>query len=316
MIDDEPIPPGIAMWSEKTGLMAFPGGGVTLSTDSPFNVTGNLSSRSSVDGKVMALQFESRSQSLFVSGSFHYVNNTPCTTVAVWEMSTNTWTCLYDPIHGISTVTAMLYENNFLFLAGWAAPSSSWDSKLNLAPYTIAVLDIRRYIEDRYKWKIRSPTSVPSPSSFGNSSSNSSCSNCPLNGNDSNNSDIERSPTKAPHSSYGSRRRLRSRGAARSHLRFHGGRRAQGAEVSRKLVTSILPVHTTFNTTSTPSPTPAKGPWTMEWAWLPAFPVNHPHKMNDTFPSYALASGRERPNIATYDGRRGLRRMSFYYWSL
>jgi hypothetical protein len=93
MIDDQKIPGGLCMWTEETGLVPLEGSltGFGLLSDSP-------------NGEIISLAYESRSQvsfvhsvclclistfplrqSLFVAGSFYFVNGLPCTSVAVWN---------------------------------------------------------------------------------------------------------------------------------------------------------------------------------------------------------------------------------------
>ena len=277
-IDGIPASPGIAMWSEKTGLLPFPGGGVTLSSDFKSNDTGRSNSSGNfIDGKVSALAFEPSSQSLFVAGTFHFVDGKECSTIAVWEMSTNKWTCLYDPIHGISSVTTMLFKNDMLYLAGWAAPSSSWDSRVNLAPYAIATLDMSRWIEERSKSHVtKEPTSGPSNIST-NSSSSSGADDTPPRSRETRALRRQELVTIHPRNiplpldwrRY--RRRLHH-----VHIREVNGSvlRRLPTLNRRRLRRLLMNTATKPNVTFAPSISPTKGPWVMSWAWLPSFPVS------------------------------------------
>lgn len=68
----ESITSGIAVWSSDRKIEAFPGGGLGQT------IEGN-------DGEVVTLAFDPQSQSLFVSGSFSYINDMPCSSIAVWH---------------------------------------------------------------------------------------------------------------------------------------------------------------------------------------------------------------------------------------
>ena len=68
----EPITSGIAVWSSARKIEPFPGGGLGQT------IEGN-------DGEVVTLAFDPQSQSLFVSGSFSYINDMPCASIAVWH---------------------------------------------------------------------------------------------------------------------------------------------------------------------------------------------------------------------------------------
>ena len=132
-LDKEHISPGLAIWTEKEGLHSFPTKGL-------YQAGG--------DGEAMALTFESRSQSLFVAGLFDSIGGIECQSVAVWNSYMNEWRCLNDQNYMIMTVTTMSLQNDILFLAGWASPSSTWmGSTLYESPYAIAVLDVAGYIE-------------------------------------------------------------------------------------------------------------------------------------------------------------------------
>jgi hypothetical protein len=287
------------MWTEKTGLASFPGGGLSLvndsvnSSSSSFNR--NLSRSSLIDGSVHAFEFEPKSQSLFVAGAFRYVNGMNCSTVAVWEMSSNTWTCLYDPSHGISSVTAMLYSSDTLYLAGWAAPSSSWDGKVNQTPYTIARLDVSRYVEDRFKPHVPRPvTTAPSsqPSSTPASNSSSPITWSPFSANNSidpDNYSYRRRRLKRKILSLSVQPPRRSLRRFPDHYRHRRHRtmpytidgevieevgvlsRKRLRRLSATYPTPIFPIHPGWNYTA-PTAIPTKGPWALNWTWLPGFP--------------------------------------------
>lgn len=288
---------------------------MTLSSDFKSNDTGRSNSSGNfIDGKVSALAFEPTSQSLFVAGTFHFVDGKECSTVAVWEMATNKWTCLYDPIHGISSVTTMLFKNDMLYLAGWAAPSSSWDSRVNLAPYAIATLDMSRWIEERSKaHATKTPTAMPT-SSPPNITSNSSSSPTAVDDWPPRSREMRAlrrqdevlvHPRAIPLPTERSKYRRRRH---RVHLRQGNGSTVVRLPVLnrrriRRLAMTATPPQTRTNSTFAPTALPSKGPWVMSWTWLPAFPVRRLYylSINQLF---VVCLGRQWSHTSTH-ARRG-----------
>jgi len=135
-IDNVTISSGLAMWTRRTGLIDFPGGGVQHSDGGVGNT------------QVKAIAYETKSESLFISGQFHQINGKPCNGVAVWTRWSNLWRCLADDNHAISVVTSMLLTPTHLYLSGWAAATSSWHVFSAENPYAIARIDISGYIQE------------------------------------------------------------------------------------------------------------------------------------------------------------------------
>lgn len=71
-LNDDPISPGIAYWSNEGGLRSFPGGGVWIDKVS------------SIPGSVSSIILENTSRSIFVAGNFRFVDNIECLSIAVW----------------------------------------------------------------------------------------------------------------------------------------------------------------------------------------------------------------------------------------
>ncbi|CAM9802571.1 unnamed protein product, partial [Scytosiphon promiscuus] len=121
LVDSEYIQPGLAIWSNQTGIAAFPGGGVSFDTpwwgDSSWVY----------DGVVTSLIYDDASRSLYVAGAFDRVNGeAPCQSIAVWRVDEGSWACLHEASHGFSVVTSLLYTSNMLYVAGVADEASSW----------------------------------------------------------------------------------------------------------------------------------------------------------------------------------------------
>lgn len=115
---------GLAIWSNSSGIMTFPGGGLSLDALSH-------------DGVATALLFDPESQSLFVSGVFARVNNTiSCSSIVVWNDITGRWKCLYDHDFSFDLITSMLYVDSYLYIAGIPSTQSTWDNFRS--PYMIA----------------------------------------------------------------------------------------------------------------------------------------------------------------------------------
>ena len=135
-LNDKPISPGLALWSEKLGLRSFPTKGL-------YQIGG--------DGEAMRIAFEPITRSLFVAGLFDEIGGVSCQSIAMWneiETHLSPWRCLLSEQYSILTVTTMSLQNELLYLAGWASPSSTWTGMTeNNAPYAIATLDISGYID-------------------------------------------------------------------------------------------------------------------------------------------------------------------------
>ena len=92
--------PGLAAWSESSGLQPFPGGGLYVAG------MGGAGTGAGAGGVAFQIAFEPRSTSLFVAGSFDFVGSgdaegggapqIPCQSIAVWQRRTNEWRCLYQ----------------------------------------------------------------------------------------------------------------------------------------------------------------------------------------------------------------------------
>ncbi|CAM9750655.1 unnamed protein product, partial [Ectocarpus sp. 13 AM-2016] len=121
LVDSEYIQPGLAIWSNDTGIAAFPGGGVSFDTpwwgDSSWVF----------DGVVTSLTYDAATRSLYVAGAFDRVNGeAPCQSIAVWKMDEGSWACLHETSHGFSVVTSLLYTGSMLYVAGVPDEDSSW----------------------------------------------------------------------------------------------------------------------------------------------------------------------------------------------
>eukprot|EP00602_Paraphysomonas_sp_CaronLab_P007860 CAMPEP_0185032518 /NCGR_PEP_ID=MMETSP1103-20130426/20669_1 /TAXON_ID=36769 /ORGANISM="Paraphysomonas bandaiensis, Strain Caron Lab Isolate" /LENGTH=964 /DNA_ID=CAMNT_0027568451 /DNA_START=200 /DNA_END=3094 /DNA_ORIENTATION=+ len=153
MLKKKSIPGGLCMWTEDKGLMPFPGSstGLSLSAGLP-------------NGEATRLAYEPTSQSLFVAGSFSFIDDTECVNIAVWHRPTETWTCLYDSDRAISTVTTMTLDVNGgkLYLAGWASFQAEWKGRDWGSPYAVAWTDVNAYIASHTP---RSESPTPAPSS-------------------------------------------------------------------------------------------------------------------------------------------------------
>ncbi|CAM9779099.1 unnamed protein product, partial [Laminaria digitata] len=78
LVNSQYIQPGLAIWSNATGIAAFPGGGVS------FNTPWWGDSAWIYDGVVTSLSYDAASRSLYVAGSFDRVNGeAPCQSIAV-----------------------------------------------------------------------------------------------------------------------------------------------------------------------------------------------------------------------------------------
>jgi len=130
------ITSGLAIWTESLGVMSFPGGGLWIGD---YNST-NL-------GSALNLAYEPVSQSLFVSGVFNKMNNQDCSNIAVWYKAKNDWYCLFTPRVSVLMPTDMLLSDGKVFISGWAV--SSWSGHDIFLPYTVCVLEIDGYIEER-----------------------------------------------------------------------------------------------------------------------------------------------------------------------
>ena len=104
-VEGNEITPGLAMWTESSGLLPFPGGG--LFRDSM-----------GVSGVALRIAYEPTSNALFVAGLFRMVNDIPCQNIAVWVKRTNEWVCLYQSSKAFSTVTSMLLHNDKVYVTG------------------------------------------------------------------------------------------------------------------------------------------------------------------------------------------------------
>lgn len=102
---------------------------------------------SAEDGEATALTYDSRSQSLFVAGSYSFVAGMQCSSIAVWHRPSDTWTCLDTPDYSISTVTAMCLDGSLgaLYLAGWASFQAKWRGRDWGSPYAISRISVGGY---------------------------------------------------------------------------------------------------------------------------------------------------------------------------
>ena len=73
LVESHKITSGLAVWSPSSGLRSFPGGGVG-------NEVGDT-----MHCEVQSLVFDTHSKSLFVGGTFWYVNGMYCVGIAVWN---------------------------------------------------------------------------------------------------------------------------------------------------------------------------------------------------------------------------------------
>ena len=135
-IDNSLISSGLAIWTESTGIISFPGGGLWIGDYNSTNV-----------GVAVSLAFEPLSQSLFVSGFFNKIKTQDCSNIAVWYKAKNDWYCLFSPRVSVITPTTMLLNDGKLFVSGWAV--SSWHGHEIYLPYTVCVLNIEGYIDER-----------------------------------------------------------------------------------------------------------------------------------------------------------------------
>jgi len=120
-INNVPTSCGLAMWQNSTGLVGFPGGGLSLQD-------------LSLNGVATALVYDASSDSLFVAGVFMHIGTLECKSLARWRA--NRWNCLYTQEYSFDLITTMVFMKNYLYVAGMPAFDSSWDSAT--LPYMVA----------------------------------------------------------------------------------------------------------------------------------------------------------------------------------
>lgn len=141
-VEGRKISSGLVIWSPTYGLESFPGPGVTSTINEPY------------DAEVNALAFEPTTKSLFISGTFNYLNGSYCPSVVVWSRILQSWKCLLDDQdYRFGTITAMALDRNYLFVAGWTN-SPGWKGNEFRNNHGIARLSIKGLIEELEQWMV------------------------------------------------------------------------------------------------------------------------------------------------------------------